>query len=159
MLSDDPRAGEPYAQFDPTTWSVLAGRLRSGQHVGARELADAIEANGIGAMPVDVQAHVVKALRGEVTEKRGRPSGGSAVVLRDTLVRLLYGRYLAWLQRRKKSIGLRGCPALRKAEWWSGSPAERAAHMTVRCLRRYRFPACDWKHVRNIAASDKRRRI
>lgn len=94
MLPDDPRAGEPYAQFDPTTWSVLATRLRSGEHVGPGELVDALEANAGYPIPDELRAYFVKALRGKVKEKRGRRTGGSDVALRNVLMKFLYGRYL-----------------------------------------------------------------
>ena len=91
---------------------------------------------------------------------RGRKPGSELEEIRNQLGAIFYRRYLPWLQKRKKRYGLKGWPAIREADWWQGSPSERARRMAIRCLGRYGvlvdnrkvplFPMMDEGHLRNL---------
>jgi hypothetical protein len=124
----------------------LERRIAEGKIPTAEELAAVLEANSGEALPAWFSALVVKSLRGELKKKRGRPKDENPLsVIRFQLAMAKYDQYLAWLQKRERSVGLNGWPALRGNPWWGGPPHERAARMaTARWLRHM-----DWKSFLN----------
>jgi hypothetical protein len=120
-------------------------------------LALAIEANRDVALPAAIRDYLLRTLRGKVKARRGRKSLGAVREIRDLLLLPLYDRYLGWLRRRRKRFGLKGWAPINNAEWWQGSPSERAARMVAQHLRVV-FPNHGWEHVRNEISALRRRR-
>src|SRR4051794_22920197 len=119
-----------YDLYGPTSLISLERRIAEGKIPTAEELAAVLEANSAEPLPAWFSALVVQSLRGELKKKRGRPRNDDALSnIRFQLARAKYPRYLAWLQKRERSIGLNGWPALRGKDWWKGVPHERAARM------------------------------
>ena len=107
--------------FDATSLLNLERRIAEGKIPTAEELAAVLEVNSAGPLPVWFSALVVKSLRGELKKKRGRPAKDDALSsIRFQLAMAKYHRYLTWLQKRKRSAGLNGWPAVRNQKWWSG---------------------------------------
>ena len=139
--------------FDATRLLNLERRLAEGKIPSAEELAAVLEANSAEPLPAWFSALVVKSLRGELKKKRGRPKDVNPLSsVRFQIAMAKYHRYLTWLQKRDRSIGLKGWPAVRGKSWWAGSsPHERAARMaTARWL-----PHIDWKSFLNRVSSSR----
>jgi hypothetical protein len=139
-----------YDLYGPTSLISLERRIAEGKIPTADELAAVLEVNSAEPLPAWFSALVVASLRGELKKKRGRPPNDDALSdIRFQLARGKYPRYLAWLQKRDRSVGLKGWPALRGQHWWKGPPHERAARMaTARWLRHV-----DWKTFLNRVSS------
>ena len=139
-----------YDLYGPTSLLGLEPRIAEGKIPTADELATVLEANAEEPLPAWFSALVVQSLRGELKKKRGRPPKDDALSnIRFQLAMAKYRRYLTWLQKRQRSVGLDGWPALRGKHWWTGSPHERAARMaTARWLRHM-----DWKAFLNRVSS------
>jgi hypothetical protein len=136
--------------FASTSLLNLERRIAEDEIPNAEELAAVLEANSAEPLPAWFSALVVKSLRGELKKKRGRPPQDDALSsIRFQLAMWKYHQYLSWLQRRQRSVGLNGWPAVRDQKWWSGPPHERAARMaTARWLRHI-----DWKSFLNRVSS------
>ena len=137
--------------FDSTSLLNLDWRIAEGQIPTSEELAAVLEANSAAPLPAWFSALVAKSLRGELKKKRGRPKDDNPLSsIRFQLAMALYHQYLPWLQKRERSVGLNGWPALRGKHWWAGSsPHERAARMaTARWLRHI-----DWRSFLNRVSS------
>ena len=136
--------------FDATSLLNLERRLAEGKIPTADELAAVLEANSAGPLPAWFSALVVKSLRGELKKKRGRPKDEnplSSIYFQFAMAK--YHQYLPRLQKRERSVGLDGWPALRGKPWWDGPPHERAARMaTARWL-----PHIDWRSFLNRVSS------
>jgi hypothetical protein len=139
-----------YDLYGPTSLLSLERRIAEGKIPTAEELAAVLEANSAEPPPAWFSALVVKSLRGELKKKRGRPKDDSPLSsIRFQLARVKYHQYLTWLQKRQRSVGLNGWPAVRDQKWWTGPPHERAARMaTARWLRHM-----DWKAFLNRVSS------
>ena len=108
--------------FDATSLLNLERRLAEGKIPTAEELAAVLEANSAEPLPAWFSALVVKGLRGELKKKRGRPKDDKPISsIRFQIAMAKYQLYLAWLQKRDRSIGLKGWPAVRGKHWWAGS--------------------------------------
>ena len=140
-----------YAEFRAGTFESLARKLGRGEHVSGDELALALRSNPDVPVPSDVHDYLCQHLEGTVRKPRGRKPGGALQLIRDAYAAALYERYLAWLKRRKRRLGLKGWSALQGADWWQGPPHERAAPMVAKRL----FQRHTWEHVRNIVSSRK----
>jgi hypothetical protein len=69
-------------------------------------------------------------------ERAGRPKESWLSEIRFEIAKWKYHRYLAWLQKREHSSGLDGWAAVRRKDWWTGAPHERAARIvTARWLK------------------------
>ena len=80
-----------------------------------------LEANSAEPLPAWFSALVVKSLRGELKKKRGRPKDENPLSsIRFQLAMAKYHQYLTWLQKRDRSVGLDGWPAVRGKPWWDG---------------------------------------
>ena len=136
--------------YGSTSLLNLERRIAEGKIPTADELAAVLEANSAGPLPAWFSALVVKSLRGDLKKKRGRPPKDDALSsIRFQLAMSKYRQYLAWLQKRKRSVGLNGWSGLRGQHWWEGTPHERAARMaTARWLRHM-----DWKAFLNRVSS------
>jgi hypothetical protein len=136
--------------FDATSLLNLERRLAEGKIPTAEELAAVLEANSAEPLPAWFSALVVKSLRGELKKKRGRPKDEnplSSIYFQFAMAK--YHQYLPRLQKRERSVGLDGWPALRGKPWWHGPPHERAARMaTARWL-----PHIDWRSFLNRVSS------
>ena len=139
-----------YDLYGSTSLLNLERRIAEGKIPTAEDLAAVLEANSAEPLPVWFSALVVPSLRGGLKKKRGRPKDDSPLsVIRFQLARAKYRQYLAWLQKRERSVGLNGWTAVRDQKWWTGSPHERAARMaTARWLRHM-----DWKAFLNRVSS------
>ena len=109
-----------------------------------------LEANSAAPLPAWFSALVAKSLRGELKKKRGRPKDDKPLsVICFQLAMAKYDQYLPWLQKRERSVGPNGWPAVRDQKWWSGPPHERAARLvTARWLRHM-----DWRSFLNRVSS------
>ena len=136
--------------YGSTTLVNLERRIAEGKVPTGGELAAVLEANSTEPLPVWFSELLAKSLRGELKKKRGRPPNDDPLsAIRYHLARGKYFRYLAWLQKRERSSGLKGWPPLRGNHWWEGAPHERAARMaTARWLRHV-----DWKTFLNRLSS------
>jgi hypothetical protein len=136
--------------FDAASLLNLERRLAEGKIPTAEELAAVLEANSGEALPAWFSALVVKSLRSELKKKRGRPAKDDALSsIRFQLAMAKYHHYLTWLQKRERSVGLKGWTAVRDQSWWTGSPHERAARLvTSRWLRHM-----DWRSFLNRVSS------
>ena len=143
----------PQTLFDlygPTSLLNLERRLSEGEIPTTAELAAVLEANSAEPLPAWFSALIAKSLRGELKKKRGRPKDDNPLsAIRFQLAMAKYHQYLAWLQKRERSVGLEGWTAVRNQSWWAGPPHERAARMaTARWLRHM-----DWKSFLNRVSS------
>jgi len=139
-----------YDLFGSTSLLNLERCIAEGQIPTAEELAAVLESNAAEPLPAWFSALVVKGLRGELKKKRGRPpQDDTHSSVRFQIARWKYHQYLPWLQKRERSVGLKGWPAVRDQKWWIGPPHERAARMaTARWLRHI-----DWKSFLNRVSS------
>jgi hypothetical protein len=144
-------------KFGPTSFAVIERRLARQEFIAPADLALAIEANRDVALPAAIRDYLLRTLRGKVKARRGRKSLGAVREIRDLFLLPLYDRYLGWLRRRRKRFGLKGWAPINNAEWWQGSPSERAARMVAQHLRVV-FPNHSWQHVRNEVSALRRRR-
>jgi hypothetical protein len=98
-----------YDLYAPTSLLNLERRIAEGKIPTADELAAVLEANSAEPLPAWFSELVAQSLRGELKKKRGRPPNDDALSdIRFQLARGKYPRYLAWLQKRERSIGLNG---------------------------------------------------
>jgi hypothetical protein len=104
-------------------------------------------------LPPEIHNYLCDFLKGKVRAPAGRRADRESPVsqIKRALIPSTYDRYLAWLQRRKRSMGLEGWKQIREADWWQGPPNERAARMTCR----YLGLAVDWSTVKNIVSKAK----
>jgi hypothetical protein len=123
-------------------------------YIPPAELAAILRANPGVVLPPSVLAYLCDVLDGKIRPPSGRQRDSEQPIrhLQRLFIPIVYGRYLAWLQRREKSVGLAGWRPIRDTAWWQGPPNERAARMTCRFLRL----AMDWRRVHNIASAAKR---
>jgi len=118
-----------YDLFDPTSLMHLERSIAEGKIPNREELAAVLEANSDRPLPPWFIATIIKSLRGELKKRSGRPKNHPLLQMRLDLARGKYERYLTWLQKRERSIGLQGWSAMRGKGWWKGPPHERAARM------------------------------
>lgn len=141
----------PYDYVLPTVHE----RIECGDAPPAGVLAEILEFNRDLPMPDWLFQHVCARLRGEVKVKRGQKP--QTQWRRDfvALANWDYRRHLAWLQRRKHSIGLKGWRALQGKPWWQGSPHERALAIVHELYRRdvAEFKSIGLARFRNLISS------
>ena len=123
--------GGLYERFSPRSLARLERRIRDGDYVSDLALAEALRANAGDPLPNLVLDYLCRRLEGKVRKPRGRKAGGPVFMLRNAYAAALYERYLTWLQRRERSLGLKGWGSIREADWWQGPPHERAARMKL----------------------------
>ena len=109
------------------------------------ELAQILRTNAGVALPPGIAQHMADWFEGKVKERRGRKPTGVVDELRILWALSLRGRYLSWLQTRRRQSGLIDHATI---EWWQGPPHERASRMAVRRLRLN----LSWQHLQNLAS-------
>ncbi len=131
---------------------IIERRLKSSSkrraYIPREQIARALRENPGVPLPPEIHNYLCDFLESKVLAPAGRrPDIEKPLAqIKKTLIPLTYARYLAWLRRRRRSMGLEGWKQIREADWWQGPPNERAARMTCRRLR----PVMDWRTVQNI---------
>jgi hypothetical protein len=120
-----------YDLYGPTSLLNLERSIADGKIPTGPEIAAILEANSDKPLPPWFIEIVIKSLRGELKKRAGRPKESSLAEIRFAIARWKYPRYLAWLQKRQRSSGLDGWPAVRGKDWWTGPPHERAARIVT----------------------------
>jgi hypothetical protein len=120
-----------YDLYGPTSLLNLERSIAEGKIPTAAELAAVLEANSEKPLPPWFIAMVVKSLRGELKKRPGRPKASPLSGIRFAIAKSEYPLYLAWLQKRECSSGLKGWSAVRGKDWWRGPPHERAARIVT----------------------------
>ncbi len=123
-------------------------------YIPPEQIARALRKNPGVPLPPEIHDYLCDFLEGKVLAPAGRRPDIEKPLsqLRKTLIPLTYARYLAWLRRRRRSMGLEGWKQIREADWWQGPPNERAARMTCRHLKL----TIDWRRVQNIVSEAKK---
>lgn len=131
-----------YDLYGPTSLINLERSIADGKTPTGPEIAAILEANSDEQLPPWFIEIVVKSLRGELKKRAGRPKESWLSEIRFAIARGKYQRYLEWLQKRQRSSGLGGWPAVRGKDWWTGPPHERAARIvTERWLKHMSWQA------------------
>ncbi len=139
-------------------FAIIERRLKSSSkrraYIPPEQIARALRENPGIPLPHEIHDYLCDFLEGKIQGPTGRPadSENSLSQIRKTLIPRTYARYLTWLQRRKRSMGLEGWKQIRDADWWHGPPNERAARMTCRRWAR----TMDWHTVQNIVSKSKK---
>jgi hypothetical protein len=135
-------------------FQVIIKRLKSSSKrrafIPPELIAAALRENPGVPLPPEIHGYLCDFLEGKIPAPAGRPSdiGKPLAQIKKYLIPPTYVRYLAWLTRRKRSMGLKGWKTIQEADWWQGPPSERAARMTCRSLRL----AMSWRRVQNIVS-------
>ena len=139
-----------YRQFGPDTFANLQRKIAAKQYVGPDELARVLRANAEAPIPPEIHDYLCDFLEDKVRAPAGRPADieKPLLLIQKHLIPPTYARYLAWLKRRKRSMGIEGWKTIREADWWEGPLNERAARMTCRRLGL----TIDWRSVQNIVS-------
>ncbi len=146
--------------YGKALFAIIGKRLKSSSkrraYIPPEQIARALRENPGIPLPPEIHDYLCDFLEGKVLAPAGRRADIEKPLaqIRKTLIPLTYARYLAWLRRRKRSMGLEGWKQIRGADWWQGPPNERAARMTCRRLR----PVIDWRTVQNIVSEANKRR-
>ncbi len=131
---------------------IIGKRLKSTSkrhaYIPPEQIARALRENPGILLPPEIHDYLCDLLEGKIPAPAGRRADSEKPLsqIKKTLIQPTYARYLAWLKRRKRTMGLEGWKLIRGADWWRGPPNERAARMTCRSLRL----AMDWRRVQNI---------
>lgn len=137
---------------------IIEKRLKSDSqwnaYISPKELVRALRANLDVPLPPEFHNYLCDFLEGKIKKPSGRPpdSKNPSAMLYKLLIPIFYERYYTWLNKRKKSIGIKGCKPIQKADWWQGPPNERAARMTCRRL----VLPMDWRRVLNFISESKK---
>jgi len=152
------RAMSGASGYGKMLFEVIGRRLKSSSkrpaYIPPEQIARALKENPGIPLPPDIHDYLCDFLEGKIRAPAGRPPVSEMPLsqIKKTLIPLTYARYLAWLKRRKRSMGLEGWNLIREADWWQGPPNERAARMTRRRLGL----AMDWHRVQNIVSEAKK---
>ncbi len=137
---------------DPTKYATLVARIEAGEYVSPETIASLMNWNRQREpiIPDVLFNYIIATLRGEIKAPTGRPKGSVSAKRQIRWLEMvrLYKRYFAWLKKRQRTQGLKGWKQIRDAEWWDGSPSDRAARMTS---RRFEYTV-EWHSVRNIVS-------
>ncbi len=141
-------------------FQVIIKRLKSSSkrrtYIPPELIAQALREKPGIPLPPDIHDYLCDFLEGKILAPGGRRADSEIPLsqIKKTLIPPTYARYLAWLKRRRRSMGLEGWKPIRDADWWQGPPNERAARMTRRRLAL----AMDWRRVQNIVSEANKRR-
>ncbi len=147
--------------YGKTLFAIIEKRLKSSSkrraYIPPEQIARALKENPGIPLPPEIHDYLCDFLEGKILAPRGRPpdSENPWSQINKHLIPPIYARYLAWLRRRRRSMGLEGWKQIREADWWQGPPNERAARMT---RRRLGLPMMDWRTVQNIVSKANKRR-
>ena len=144
------QTGSAFELFHNTSYLAHARQLNAkpAASIATDDLMAAIIANSKQPIPQVVLEQLRQRLDGKAKKARGGKQPDAMARFREMLIPIDYERYLRWLQRRQKSLGLTGWSYIRGAAWWNGPPHERAARMTHARLMKH----ADWRHVLNIVS-------
>ena len=137
---------------------IIERRLKSPSkresYIPPELLAQALRLNPDSPLPPAIYDYLCDFLEGKVRAPGGRPPDFENPLsqIKRVHIPLTYECYYTWLKARKKSEGLTGWTLIQGADWWQGSPNERAARMT---RRRLHLPM-GWRRVRNIVSEAKK---
>ena len=140
--------------YGKVLFEIIRRRLKSSSkqraYIPPEQIARALRENPGVPLPPEIHDYLCDFLDGKIRAPAGRPTDFENPLLRieKSLISICYARYLAWLKRRRRSMGLDGWKLIREADWWQGPPNERAARMTCRRLRL----VMDWRRVQNIVS-------
>jgi hypothetical protein len=125
-------------------------------YIPPEQLARALRANPGGVLPPAIHNYLCDLLEDKVHRPRGRRKRSESAVRRLEMAAtpVIYERYLGWLKRRERSVGLAGWKGVRDQDWWQGPPSERAARMTRERLRL----SIDWRRILNIVSEARKNR-
>ncbi len=146
--------------YGKTLFAIIERRLKSSSkrrpYILPKQIVRALRENPGVPLPPEIHEYLCNFLEGKIQAPAGRPADSEIPLsqIKKTLIPPTYARYLAWLQRRKRSMGLKGWKQIRGADWWKRPPNERAARMTRRRLGL----AMDWRRVQNIVSEANKRR-
>ncbi len=139
-------------------FAIIGKRLKSSSkrraYIPPEQIARALRENPGIPLPPEIHDYLCDFLEGEILAPAGRPADSENALsqIKKTLIPLTYARYLAWLQRRNRLMGLKGWKQIQNADWWQGPPSERAARMTQFRL----VLAISWRRVQNIVSEAKK---
>jgi hypothetical protein len=155
------RASTPEASgHDKALFTIIGKRLKSSSkrrtYIPPEQIARALRRNPGVPLPPEIHDYLCDFLEGKIPAPAGRRADIEKPLsqIEKALIPPIYARYIAWLQRRKRSMGLEGWRLIREADWWQGPPNERAARMTCRRLRL----AKDWRRVQNLVSEANKKR-
>ncbi len=140
--------------YGKALFDIIGKRLKASSkrraYIPPEQIARALRENPGVSLPPEIHDYLCDFLEGKVLAPAGRRADIEKPLsqIRKTLIPLTYARYLSWLRRRRRSMGLEGWKQIREADWWQGPPNERAARMTRRRLGL----AMDWRRVQNIVS-------
>jgi hypothetical protein len=140
--------------YGKVLFEIIRRRLKSSSkqraYIPPEQIARALRKNPGIPLPPEIHDYLCDFLERKIPAPAGRPAHIEKPLsqIKKDLIPLRYARYLAWLKRRKRSMGLKGWKTIREADWWRGPPNERAARMTCR----YLGLAMDWRRVQNIVS-------
>ncbi len=146
--------------YGKALFTIIGKRLKSSSkrraYIPAKQIARALRRNPGVPLPPEIHDYLCDFLEGKIPAPAGRRADFEKPLsqLKMALIPQTYAGYLAWLRRRKRSMGLEGWRLIREADWWQGPPNERAARMTCRRLRL----AKDWRRVQNFVSEAKKQR-
>ena len=146
--------------YGKALFDIIGKRLKSSSkrraYIPPEQIARALRENPGVPLPLEIHDYLCDFLEGKILAPAGRPADfeNPLLQIKKTLIPPTYARYLTWLQRRNRSMGLDGWKLLREQDWWEGPPNERAARMT---RRRLRLPIT-WRAVQNIVSEANKRR-
>ncbi len=153
-ISSTPKA----SGYGKTLFAIIEKRLESSSkrrtYVPPEQIARALRENPGVPLPPAIHDYLCDLLEGKVRAHGGRLAdiNKPLVHLKKILIPIFYARYLAWLRRRRRSMGLEGWKTIREADWWQGPPNERAARMTGHLWAR----TIDWHTVQDIVSKSKK---
>ncbi len=148
------RATSGASGYGKALFEIIERRLKSpskrGAYIPPEQIARALRENPGVPLPPEIHDYLCDFLEGKILAPGGRPADSENPLsqIKKTLIPSTYARYLAWLQRRKRSMGLKGWKLIREAKWWRGPPNERAARMTCRSLT---HSVCELGHGGDVA--------
>ena len=140
--------------YGKVLFGIIRKQLKSSSkrraYIPPEQIARALRENPGVPLPPEIHDYLCDFLEGKIRPPAGRPAEFENPLsqIRKDFISPTYTRYLAWLQRRRQSMGLVGWKLIREADWWQGPPNERAARMTCRHWRL----AIDWRRVQNIVS-------
>ncbi len=141
--------------YGKAMFAIIERRLKSSSkrraYIPPEQIAGALRENPGVPLPPEIHDYLCDFLEGKVLAPAGRRPDIEKPLsqIRKTLIPQTYACYLAWLRRRRRSMGLEGWKQIREADWWQGPPNERAARMTCRYLG---LPMMNWRTVQNIVS-------
>ena len=154
--SEQPPVASAHGSMMFSLIETQLGRSERGRrYIPPEQLARALKENAGKPLPPIINDYLCDFLEGKIKAPAGRPSASQAPAIKQIqrhLISPYYERYLAWLQKRKRTKGLEGWPAIKDADWWQGPPNERAARMRS---HRLKYPV-DWRRIKNIVSEDRR---